>query len=42
MRVHPAATPPGAGLNIWLGWWQADPQAALVIAALGAWEDLEA
>ena len=34
----------GLGLNAWLGWWWADPAAALVIAALavregiGAWE----
>jgi divalent metal cation (Fe/Co/Zn/Cd) transporter len=35
----------GLGLNAWLGWWWADPAAALVIAALAvrkgieAWED---
>ncbi|GEM_PF-1071542 len=30
------------GLNAWLGWWWADPAAALVIAALAAKESLEA
>jgi divalent metal cation (Fe/Co/Zn/Cd) transporter len=30
------------GLNAWLGWWWADPAAALVIAALAAKEGLEA
>ncbi len=32
----------GAGLNAWLGWWWADPAAALVIAALAVKEGLEA
>jgi divalent metal cation (Fe/Co/Zn/Cd) transporter len=32
----------GLGLNSWLGWWWADPSAALVIAALAAKEGLEA
>ncbi len=31
----------GVGLNAWLGWWWADPAAALVIAALAAREGLE-
>ena len=31
----------GAGLNTWLGWWQADPAAALVIAVLAAREGIE-
>jgi divalent metal cation (Fe/Co/Zn/Cd) transporter len=31
----------GVGLNTWLGWWWADPAAALVIAALAAREGLE-
>ena len=37
----------GIGLNAWLGWWWADPAAALVIAALAvregweAWEDAD-
>jgi divalent metal cation (Fe/Co/Zn/Cd) transporter len=30
------------GLNAWLGWWWADPAAALVIAALAVKEGLEA
>ena len=30
------------GLSAWLGWWWADPAAALVIAALAAKEGLEA
>jgi divalent metal cation (Fe/Co/Zn/Cd) transporter len=32
----------GVGLNTWLGWWLADPAAALVIAALAAREGIEA
>ena len=32
----------GVGLNPWLGWWWADPAAALVIAALAVREGLEA
>ena len=32
----------GVGLNSWLGWWWADPAAALVIAALAVREGLEA
>ncbi|MAT62023.1 MAG: hypothetical protein CMH41_10340 [Micrococcales bacterium] len=28
----------GLGLNAWLGWWWADPIAALTIAALAGWE----
>ena len=31
----------GVGLNAWLGWWWADPVAALVIAALAVKEGLE-
>jgi divalent metal cation (Fe/Co/Zn/Cd) transporter len=31
----------GLGLNAWLGWWWADPAAALVIAALAVKEGLE-
>lgn len=31
-----------SGLNSWLGWWWADPAAALVIAALAVREGLEA
>ena len=30
----------GVGLNAWLGWWWADPAAALVIAALAVREGL--
>ena len=37
-----AATLVGVGLNTWLGWWWADPVAALVIAALAVKEGLEA
>ena len=37
-----AATLLGLGLNAWLGWWWADPVAALVIAALAVKEGLEA
>lgn len=37
-----AATVLGVGLNAWLGWWQADPAAGLVIAALAVKEGLEA
>ena len=36
-----AAALVGVGLNAWLGWWWADPVAALVIAALAAKEGLE-
>jgi divalent metal cation (Fe/Co/Zn/Cd) transporter len=32
----------GVGLNAWLGWWRADPAAALIIAALAVKEGLEA
>jgi divalent metal cation (Fe/Co/Zn/Cd) transporter len=32
----------GVGLNTWLGWWQADPIAGLVIAALAVKEGIEA
>jgi len=32
----------GLGLNAWLGWWWADPAAALVIAALAVREGLKA
>jgi divalent metal cation (Fe/Co/Zn/Cd) transporter len=32
----------GAGLNTWAGWWQADPIAGLVIAALAIKEGIEA
>jgi divalent metal cation (Fe/Co/Zn/Cd) transporter len=32
----------GIGLNSWLGWWWADPAAALVIAALAVREGIEA
>ncbi len=31
----------GVGLNAWLGWWWADPAAALVIAALAVREGME-
>jgi len=31
----------GVGLNAWLGWWWADPAAALVIAALAVREGRE-
>jgi divalent metal cation (Fe/Co/Zn/Cd) transporter len=37
-----AATLLGVGLNAWLGWWWADPVAALVVAALAVKESLEA
>lgn len=37
-----AATLIGTGLNAWAGWWQADPVAALVVAALAVKEGLEA
>lgn len=37
-----AATLLGVGLNAWLGWWWADPAAALVIAALAIKEGIEA
>jgi divalent metal cation (Fe/Co/Zn/Cd) transporter len=32
----------GVGLNTWAGWWQADPIAGLVIAALAVKEGIEA
>jgi divalent metal cation (Fe/Co/Zn/Cd) transporter len=32
----------GIGLNAWLGWWWADPAAALVIAGLAVREGIEA
>ena len=32
----------GIGLNAWLGWWWADPAAALVIAGLAVKESIEA
>ncbi len=31
----------GIGLNAWLGWWWADPAAALIIAALAVREGIE-
>src|ERR1700722_1187632 len=31
----------GVGLNAWLGWWWADPAAALVIAALACREGIQ-
>jgi divalent metal cation (Fe/Co/Zn/Cd) transporter len=37
-----AAALTGLGLNAWLGWWWADPAAALAIAALAAREGIEA
>jgi len=37
-----AATLAGVGLNAWAGWWQADPIAALIIAALAVKEGIEA
>jgi divalent metal cation (Fe/Co/Zn/Cd) transporter len=37
-----AAALTGIGLNAWLGWWWADPAAALVIAALAVKEGIEA
>ena len=37
-----AAALMGLGLNAWLGWWWADPGAALVIAALAVKEGIEA
>ena len=37
-----AAALAGVGLNTALGWWWADPAAALVIAALAVKEGLEA
>ena len=40
--VTSAAALLALGLNAWLGWWWADPAAALVIAALAAKEGLEA
>jgi divalent metal cation (Fe/Co/Zn/Cd) transporter len=36
-----AATLLGVGLNTWLGWWWADPAAALTIAALAVKEGIE-
>ncbi len=40
--VTSAATLLGVGLNGWLGWWWADPAAALVIAGLAVREGIEA
>jgi divalent metal cation (Fe/Co/Zn/Cd) transporter len=37
-----AATLLGVGLNAWAGWWQADPIAGLIIAALAIREGIEA
>jgi divalent metal cation (Fe/Co/Zn/Cd) transporter len=37
-----AAALVGVGLNAWAGWWQADPIAGLVIAALAVKEGIEA
>ena len=37
-----AAALMGIGLNAWLGWWWADPAAALVIAGLAVREGIEA
>ena len=37
-----AAALVGIGLNAWLGWWWADPAAALVIAGLAVREGIEA
>lgn len=37
-----AATLAGVGLNTWLGWWWADPFAALVIAAFAVKDGHEA
>jgi divalent metal cation (Fe/Co/Zn/Cd) transporter len=37
-----AATLLGVGFSSWLGWWWADPAAALIIAALAVREGLEA
>jgi divalent metal cation (Fe/Co/Zn/Cd) transporter len=37
-----AATLAGVGLGAWAGWWQADPIAGLVIAALAVKEGIEA
>ena len=37
-----AATLLGVALNAWTGWWQADPLAGLVIAALAIKEGIEA
>ena len=37
-----AAALAGIGLNAWLGWWWADPAAALVIASLAVREGIEA
>ncbi|WP_299821757.1 hypothetical protein [uncultured Jannaschia sp.] len=32
----------GIGLTQWLGWWWADPEAALLIVPYVAWEGIEA
>ena len=40
--VTSAAALIGIGLNAWLGWWWADPVAALVIAGLAVREGIEA
>ena len=37
-----AATLLGVSLNTWLGWWWADPAAALIIAGLAVREGVEA
>ena len=39
--VTSAAALLGAGLNAWLGWWWADPAAAMIIAALAVREGIE-
>jgi divalent metal cation (Fe/Co/Zn/Cd) transporter len=39
--VTSAAALLGVSLNAWLGWWWADPAAALIIAALAVKEGLE-
>jgi divalent metal cation (Fe/Co/Zn/Cd) transporter len=40
--ITSGAAPVGLGLSSWLGWWWADPAAALVIGALAIREGLEA
>ena len=40
--VTSAAALLALGLSAWLGWWRADPAAALVIASLAAKEGLQA
>ena len=39
--VTPGTALVGVGLNAWLGWWWADPAAALIIAALAVKEGVE-